>query len=313
MMERDIEKNTLLVERIAAILEEGIAVTGDVAHFIETTFGRYTAETLRKILSDPENTEAETLFELLLYPDEAVQLKVETLLEKAEYTDADVDAVIERLTRSPVRIALRFPGAPRDVIEEIVIDVPAWAIDTLIERLNITRRIAPSVAVALARRLPDKSDILQTRVRLRNARFAFSEPVTGFLCDLIEKTHDIPRLFQETVAFAIDFLDEADPRTDIYSALMEKKRTIRRMIRHALATEKVLRENPPEVVMMKGYPILCIDADDARNRMALIDRICTMIFGRNDGSIGVDPEPMSTTFRMDTDQADLQGRNGEDR
>ncbi len=79
------------------------------------------------------------------------------------------------------------------------------------------------------------------------------------------------------------------------------------MIRHALTTEKILRENPPEVVMMKGDPILCIDADDARNRIALIDRICTMILGRNDGSMEVNPEPMSATLRVDTEQADFQG------
>lgn len=304
-MKQEIEKNTLLAEKIAAILAEGIAVTGATAHFIETSFGRYTAETLRRILSCAENAEAETLFELLLYPDEAVQLKVETLLETTEYTDEDIKEVAAGLLRNPVQITLHIPGGSKAAFNEIVIGVPTSAINTLIERLNITRRIEPRVAEALARRLPDRSDILQARVKLRNARFAFYEPITGFLCDLIEKTHDIPKLFREAFAFMADFLDEADPRMTVYSALMEKKYTFRRMLLQARAMEKALGENPPEMLMMKGNPILCIDADHARKCMALIDRICTLIFGRTDGFIKADSEPTSTTFRVGIDQPDL--------
>jgi len=296
MTARNVEKTTLLVKKITAILEEGIGVTGAVAHFIETTFGPLTAAALAQILSDTENIDAESLVELLLYPDEAIQVTMEPFLEKDEYTDKDINAVIAGLTRNPMRITLRVPGPKGDGAEEIGINVPASALNTLIERLNIARRIEPRVAGILARRLADKSEILKARVKLRNARFTFTEAATGFLCELIEQTYKTPAFFRQAFPFMVDFLDETEPRTDIYPALLEKKHALRRMIRQAVTTEKALQENPPEVIMLRGDPIFCINVDDTRNRMDLIDRVCMLVFGTTDVSVDSGPVALSASI-----------------
>lgn len=296
MTARGIEKTTLLVKRITNILEEGIGVTGEVAHFIETTFGPLTAAALAQILSDTENIEAESLVELLLYPDEAIQVAMEPLLEKDQYTDKDIDAVIALLTSTPMCITLRVPDAAEGCTGEIVINVTASVLNTLIKRLNITRWIDPRVAGILAHRLADKSEILKARVKLRNARFAFTETATGFLCELIEQTHKTPAFFRQAFTFMVDFLDETDPRADLYSALVEKKYGLRRMIRQAMTTEKALQENPPEVIMLRGDPIFCINVDDTRSRMELIDRVCMLVFGAADASINSDPVALSASI-----------------
>lgn len=304
-VDRDIQKNKLLANNIAVILADGIAVTDAMAHFIEATFAGSGIENLRQILSDPENFEVETLFQLLLYPDETLQMTIETLLEKAEYTDADLDEVIDSLRQNPLRTALRIPGTRKGLgIETLAIDVPTAALETLIERLKITRRIEPRVADALSRRLTSKSDILKARVQLRNARFSFSEPVAGFLCRLIEITHGMPDFFRQAFTFMVGFLDEMDPGTEIYTSLMKKKRACRQMIRQALSMERILQENPVEAVMMKGQPILCIDAADARSRMDFIDRICTLVFDLTDTSIDSDPVALSTAIRIDDENPD---------
>lgn len=294
---RNIKKNALLVKKITAVLEEGIVITGEVAHFIETTFGRLNADSLARILSDPENAEAESLVELLLYPDETLQVQIEKLLEKNEYSDSDIDKVIAGLGPHPMPVSLRLPGAKEDDAWEFIIHAPVSAIATLIERLNITRRIEPRMANILARRLADQSEIQKARVKLRNARFAFTETATGFLCELIEKTYQNPALFRQVFIFIIDFLDETNQRTDIYSALMDKKRSLHNMIRQATTIKKALRENPPEVLMMKGNPILSINIDDARRLMDLIDRICVLMFGATDASIKSDPVALSAAFK----------------
>lgn len=298
-MEQDIKKNKLLADSIADILADGIVVSDAMAHFIETTFPGSETRSLQQILSDTKNSEVATLFQLLLYPDETIQMTIEPLLEKTDYTDANIETVIAGFRQNPLRAALRIPGSRgKHLGETLVIEMPSAAMEALVKRLKITRRIEPRIADALSRRLTSRSEIRKARVQLRNARFTFSEPVVDFLCRLIETTYGMPDFFQQAFRFIVGFLDEMDPMVKIYASLMKKKRDCRQLIRQALFMEKMLQESPVEAVMMRGEPILCLDAADARRRMDLIDRICALVFGVTDASLDGDPVALSAAIRI---------------
>ncbi len=278
------EKNKLLADHIQAVLTDGITISGAEARFIETAFVGAGIENLVDLLSEPENFETESLFQLLLYPDLPFQSAIEAILEKTVFTNTDVTQILSFLRQKPLRAALRIGGVPGgDTL--LTIDVPATAIETLIARLKITRQIDARISRALAQCLPDKPAVLNARVQLRNARFLFTDPITGFFCRFLEKSRDMPDFFDRAFGFMVDFFDETAVGVDIYAALMKKKQICRQMIRHALNMEKILQENPVEAVMMRGEPILCIDAADARDQMNLIDGICTLVFGITDAAI----------------------------
>ena len=76
------EKCEMLADEIKAIISEGIALSDDVVHYIDSTFSSPTIKELQAILDDDSNCEGDTLMELLFFPDESIQVRLEQALER---------------------------------------------------------------------------------------------------------------------------------------------------------------------------------------------------------------------------------------
>lgn len=271
-------KHSDLGEKIAELIRNGITLTDDVIHYIDSTFLTPSAEALSRILADPSNCEAETLCELIFYPDRQMQLTIEPALTEASYNEADVESAASYLMQQKQDIAVYFPDARGSLLLPLTDSV----IRQLLSRLKITQKPDPRLVATLSRVIPDESEILKIRVLLRNCRRQFFDSECSFLCACIEKMYATSVFFADAFLFLIDFFEYAEPGQDIYDRLMQEKKTLLKSIAQAEKNEKALEKNNVEVLMLQGVPILSIDIAQARKKTVLIDHICMSIFGKTE-------------------------------
>ena len=176
------EKCNQLAEQIRKILGNGITLGSEVIHYIDSTFSNPTTIELETILHDDSNCEKDSLMELLLFPDETMQLQLESLLERLNVKPADEKLVSDGLLQEPMEIIIRFPGGRGSLRLKVTEDVAGQ----FISRLNISKRLNPSLLEAL-NHYGDEIISDRIKVKLRNSRFSPTDEKIKFLCLFFEK------------------------------------------------------------------------------------------------------------------------------
>ena len=271
-------KHSDLGEKVSELIRNGITLTNDVMHYIDSTFLTPSAEALNRILADPSDCEAETLCELIFYPDRQMQLKLEPALTENSYDEADVESAVSYLVQQKKDIVVCFPDARGSLLLPLTDSV----IRPLLARLKITQKLDPGLLTTLSRVIPDGSEILRIRVLLRNCRRQFSDSEYSFLCTCIERMYATSVFFANAFTFLLDFFEYTEPGQDIYDGLMQEKKALLKSIAQAEKNEKALEKNNVEVLMLQGVHILSIDMAQARKKIVLIDHICISIFGKTE-------------------------------
>ncbi len=267
-----------LGKKISELIQNGILITDEVMHYIDSTFSNPSVQELRRILSDPSNCEADTVFELIFYPDLPLQEKIEPILTSGNYNEKDIEPAVRYLSQKKITVPVTFP----DQRGTLSLQPTDSIIRQLLVRLNITQQLDPRLSEALSRYVTDTTENLRIRVMLRNCRTKFSDSICDFLCACFKKMYAASPLFWSVFRFLLNFLDYADPKADIYSCLMEEKKAVLQSIDHAEKSEQALKHNSVEALMLKGMTILSINIADARQRIVLIDHICISIFGKTE-------------------------------
>ncbi|MBC8393303.1 MAG: hypothetical protein H8E17_12150, partial [Deltaproteobacteria bacterium] len=70
---KQIKRCRILAEKIAAVLREGLDISPQVLHYIDSTFSTPGMAELHEIINDESDPERDCLVELIFFPDEAVQ------------------------------------------------------------------------------------------------------------------------------------------------------------------------------------------------------------------------------------------------
>ena len=103
------ERCNRLAGEIRNILTNDITLGNEVIHYIDSTFSNPTAAELQSIIQDDFNCEKDSLIELLMFPDETMQLQLELLLERLRCKKEDEKLVVDKLLKDPLRVTIRFP------------------------------------------------------------------------------------------------------------------------------------------------------------------------------------------------------------
>ncbi len=267
-----------LVEKIKKLTKNGIPPGEKTLFFIESTFGTAAPEFLAPLLCGSDDTEAETLFELIFFPDEDFQVQLEPHIPPEAFFPADVEILTERLVQEKWAPPIVLPGG----IEIPTSSITSSAIRQFVCRLNIVRRIDSRVSRSIAARFSDDGSIRRCRVRLRNGRFPFDSRTVAFLCDFFSRLPGSDADVLSLLDITVELLNHTADDTDIYSALMDRKRHCLRMIRQAERCEKDMREQPMEALMLRGVAITSVDTEKLLQQMAAIDRICLAVYGETD-------------------------------
>jgi len=267
-----------LGKKISELIQNGIILTEDVIHYIDSTFSTPSIENLNRIFADPLNCDAETVAELIFFPDLNMQKKLESTLKTNSYNEADVESAVRYLLQKKTAVAVSFP----DNRGSLSIRLTDSTVRQFMARLKITRQTDARLLETVSRVITDESENLKIRVMLRNCQRQFSDSVIAFLCACIEKMYASSAFFTEAFTFLLNFFEYTDPGQDIYHHLVQEKKIIANSIEQAKQNQKVLAASSVEVLMLKGVNILTIDIADAREKMVLIDHICISMFGKTE-------------------------------
>jgi len=271
------DKCELIADEIKKILSRGIDLSNDVVHYIDSTFFNPTIRELQTILADDANCEKDSLMELLFFPDESIQVQLEHMLEQCRPQKEDEDKIIACLCRDPLTVNFHFEG-DRGTLK---LPIPEDVIRQFLVRLKISKHLEASLAESI-HNYGDLPNTNRFKVKIRNSRFSPSDSKTGFLCRFFEKigsrSHDI----FECLDFVLEFLDEIKKDTDIFPALMARKKFYFISLQKAQKMDARLEKYNIETLMAQGERVALIDQNDARRKMRIIDRISRAVFGKTE-------------------------------
>ena len=289
-----------LAAEIRSILGSGITLGSDVIHYIDSTFSNPSLEELQALLHDDSCCEKDSLMELLFFPDEFMQLQLEELLETLMLCRQDEETLQNILCSQPLQAVFRFP----EKSEALNLPLPPEVAPAFISRLHIAKHIDPRLRDAI------KDNIATDRrsrykVKIRNTRFSPSEIKIRFLCDFFKKIGPQSYDFNKCLDFSLALMDEIDENTEIYEALMAKKKFYLRSLEKAKQLDTQLQKNNLETLLLEGKRVILIDKADARKKLLIIDRISRSIYGKTEYFEEFQAGEDSIKFSADQDLQDI--------
>ena len=267
----------MLADEILKILSNGLTLSDEVIHYIDSTFANPSIEEIKDILQDDTNCEKDSLVELLFFPDKQLQYQLEELLENETFEKEDEKEVLDHLCRNPLELEFHFPEDKGS----FGLKIPKTTAHQFIKRLNISRLIDRHLLSTIKDNTTANTKNMFA-VRLRDSRFAETDNALWFLSAFFEKWEtedsDVLRYFD----FILLFLEELREKDDIFEALMKKKRFYLKHLKRAEKFEEQLLRANMETLMLKGQTAAFIDKNEARENMQIIDRISQSIFGKTE-------------------------------
>lgn len=270
-----------LIQWIRNELINGIVLTDDVLFFLEATFG---TRDLPGILADGDACELDSLMELLFFPDAALQERYEVRWGREIFSAQDQEKVIAALCEQPMVVHVAVP----DTDITVALPVPAFAIQSLIERLNICWRP------------PDKLFVenveAKTKVQLRNARIAWHSNQVDLISRFLSKM-PAAETFASDLDFLLTIIAEMPEKCDAYGFLIDKKFFYFKSLSSAEEFERKRLTSNMEILMLSGERSAHGSIDEWRKYMHRVDRICQNLFGRT--QFFHQPDQQSIDFKMD--------------
>jgi len=271
------DKCILLAERIIKILGDGIHLNSDAIHFIDSTFSCPRINELEKIIADNSDCERDSLIELIFFPDEEIQTRLEDLLKRQDYCRGDEKKVLDYLSFRPIQTTIHFP----DSKGALSVKLPYEAAGRFLTRLNIHRNIDENISAAIETYVSEKMKVL-VRVKLRNTVNEIAENKIFFLCDFFKKMKDENGDFLECLDFLLSFFDEVENTSNLFSALMEKKRFYFKNLQRAEKFRQHFGKANMETMILQGIRAPYINMEDEKRKMELIDKISLSVFERTE-------------------------------
>ena len=270
-----------LADKISEIFQQGIYINDDVKHYIDSTFSCSDSDNLEiffnKVFNDKSDMEKEPLIELLLFPDESVQVQLEDILESCEFKNKDIDKILEYLMQKIS--VIKFQDNQGCI--NFNFSIPKWAAAQFIFRLNICRNINPIIIQAVNNHV--KSYLRNhVKVKLRNSRFINTDNKVYFLCNFFENINTSDDELLQLLDFILDFFGEIKDNITIFKALTQRKKSLFRNLHQAVKFEEQFKNNNMEILLLQGVRSPHINPKDTRKKMDFIDKICVSVFGRTE-------------------------------
>jgi len=266
-----------LEDAIETLWRQGLMLTPNALHYIDSTFSNPSLRELEEILCDESNCEKDSLLELIFFPDQIFQVRLEALLETHDFGAQDEEKLSRALIAKRLRTTLLFP----DSRSRLTLAVPDWAPGRFISRLNISKKPAPALVDAIRLYVPQPHQAL-CKVKLRNTRFKFTPNKISFLSVFFKKMAVEYRIVLSAYDFLLSFFEELEDDTNLYRALTQKKRFYFQNLQKAQKFRAQLKSSNMETLFLQGVRMPYIDTNEAFGRMGLIDRICYAVFGRSE-------------------------------
>jgi hypothetical protein len=261
------ERCRRLADEILSCFDSGLTVDRHARRYIDACLPGISLEEVGRRTGDSPDADTAPLLDLIFFPDEAFQMRLEPQLEKEMYNLSDEAEVAALLDTRPILTTLREP----ETCKTVRVRVPPSVLATFVRRLGITRHIPPRLASTISS-IHDPEAALRLKVILRNTRFSFSPPFVSFLEAFflgMGTGEDIDACLESILAL----LGEHGSETDPFRLLRLKTDTLYKSRDAALQFEKQLRRNNMETLMQLGIRAPEISAAEADEKIVLLERI----------------------------------------
>jgi len=272
---KSVDRNCLLLtEKIEQIFMDGFVLSDDIMHYIDSTFSNPSINELEEIINDEHNCERDSLIELLFFPDESMQIKLEEFLESEDFKKEDEEKVLSYIFDKKLLTTIRFPESE----DSLKFFLPKSSAMQFLSRLNISRKLNKGLIKAIDEFVSDKCRIA-VKVRLRNARVEFTENKIMFLRSFFEKLKVEDNYFFKCLNFILDFFDGLKDDKNILQSLLDSKELYFRDLQKAVKFEELLNKNNIETLISRGVRIPHISKEDAMHNIVIIDTIVLVVYG----------------------------------
>ncbi|HUV50395.1 MAG TPA: hypothetical protein VMW78_05175 [Anaerolineae bacterium] len=271
----DDRKYLLFAEKIEQIFKHDFVLSDDIIHYIDSTFLSPSINELEEIINDEHNCERDSLIELLFFPDESMQIKLEEFLESEDFKKEDEEKVLSYILDKKLLTTIRFPESK----DSLKLFLPKSSAMQFLSRLNISRKPDKRLIKAIDEFVSDKFRT-SVKVRLRNARFEFTENKIMFLRSFFQKLKVEDNYFFKCLDFMLDFFDEIKDDKNILQSLLDKKELYFQNLQKASGFEELLNKNNMETLISRGVRIPHISKEDAMHNIVIIDTIIFAVYGK---------------------------------
>ncbi|MFH0726985.1 MAG: hypothetical protein V2B19_11670 [Pseudomonadota bacterium] len=263
-----------LIDEIEGLFSAGISIDSGVLRFVTAMGEVPSADFFARILTEEGDCETESLIELIFFPDEKMQIRLEPLLEAACFDAADETILIEALMNRCPQAKIHLGGEAG----QMKVTLPAGAISSFVYRLHIGRNLSPRLIAAIdSKTMPKTKPLL--KIRLRNSGLTHTTSEIDFLCHFFEKMKETSAGFFSTFDFLISFLGECRNETDYRSALNRVRQKYERLGDRATQFETRLSGSNMETLMLQGDRPPVMSAAEAREKIVRIDTLLNALYG----------------------------------
>ena len=261
---------------IQAIFEEGLHVSQESRHFIFSTISITDIRELQTLITDPSSFESDSLIELIYFPDESIQLRLEDRLQSELFQQKDEQTILEHVLSCRGKTLFRFDGL-QSVLTIKTLENGARA---FLERLNITRHPDPELMRVIDRTAGEKQG-RRYKVWLRNMVMDLHERDILFIKNLFLKMEARSNKFDDYLYFSLRFLEESRYDADLFQSLLQRKQRCLQHLQQNDRFEAYRREHTMETLMAHGIRIPHMDKQALLLQVTLVDDIGLALFNRS--------------------------------
>ena len=262
------DKCRKLAEEIVSYFRDGIPIDAHAKAYIDACFPDLSLRDLaERICGEPDFDDA-PLMELIFFPGKALQARLESLLEENAFSLGDEDEVTRLLLERSIRTALRESGS--DIATGI--EIPAAALHSFVRRLGITRQIPRRLIETIHSRFPG-AEAVRLKVELRNARFAFSPRIAGFLDCFLRGIDPAAAYFQDCFRLALALPDEQKRESDPFLLPEAKRKILLKEKKTAAEFMRRLQRDNMETLMHRGVRAPETSIEEAERKIELLGHI----------------------------------------
>jgi hypothetical protein len=263
-----------LVRAVADMLAAGLPQDAAVAHFIRSTHGDLDPDALAALLADPDDPQAASLIELLLFPGEAVARALEPALAAARLDAAGAARLAEELAGRVTRAVAVLPDGSR-----LSVALSPEEVRRFVDRLAPTRTLAEETAALLAARFGPE-EALTLAVAARQTGPDWTPGPASFFRSLAERLPDGAPNASEILRYALRFLANLPAGALPLPALFARRGQLAAQLRRAGLQEEALARSNFETLLMTGARLPYLHAPDIRRELGLADAAILAVTGR---------------------------------
>lgn len=262
------DKCRRLAEEILSSFRDGFILDTGTRQYIETCLSGICLEEVARRICDKPDLDDASLMDLVFFPNEGLQRRLEPLLERQPFNRDDERAVVALLEAHLVQTTLYDPESRRVVS----LRVPSPVFSPFVRRLNISRSIPPGLTRTISA-IYSTETATRLKVMLRNTRVSFSIPVADFLTAFMKGTDAGDTEFNACFELMLTVLEEQEIDSDPFHILRLKTDALRKARDAALQFELQLLRSNMETLMQLGIRAPEISAAEADKKIVLLEHI----------------------------------------